>query len=115
MMSEPPHRMDPYTEELFKKIKEHNVTVDPEVWALLNHVLGNRVYTISLILGDFLATPRWILNAGSRVMKFLYAVSGKRGELSAIDEAMRRALDNAFQIKGFLNRLREISQQKPGF
>ncbi len=47
-------KTDPYTEELFQKIKEQNITIDPAVWSLLTHVLGNRTYAISLILGDFL-------------------------------------------------------------
>lgn len=106
---------DPYEEELFQKIKEEKITVDPVVWSLLNHVLGNRLYSINLILGDFLDTPRWILNVGSYIMIFLYKLCGYRGKLRTIQEVCNRALDNAERINNFLKHLREATQQKPEF
>ena len=32
---QPPVKTDAYTEELFKKIKDENIIVDPTVWSLL--------------------------------------------------------------------------------
>mgnify|MGYP001572560267 CR=1 FL=1 len=110
-----PVKTDAYTEELFKKIKDENIIVDPAVWSLLTHVLGNRTYAISLILGDFLSIPKWVLNAGSSVMKFLYRISGHKDKINNIDRILERALTNAYQIKDFLNRLREATEKKAGF
>jgi len=111
----PPVKTDPYTEELFKKIKDENIIIDPTVWSLLTHVLGNRTYAISLILGDFLSIPKWVLNAGSSVMKFLYRVSGHKDKINSIDEILQRALKNTYQIKHFLDRLRDTTERKSGF
>lgn len=106
---------DPYIEELFEKIKKENITVDPLVWSLLTHVLGNRVYALNLNLGDFLDTPKWILNAGSYLMIFLYKISGNRGRMYTIQEHLQKALSNAHMIRDFLKRLREATEKKPGF
>jgi hypothetical protein len=114
-MADVPIKKDPYTEELFQKIKDENITVDPVVWSLMTHVLGNRVYSITLILGDYLSTPKWILNTGSAIMKVLYKISGNKGKLYAIDESLQRALNNTYMIKDFLKRLREITEKKAGF
>lgn len=111
----PPIKTDSYAEELFKKIKDENIIVDPTVWSLLTHVLGNRTYAISLILGDFLSIPKWVLNAGSSVMKFLYRISGHKDKINNIDQILERALNNTYQIKDFLNRLREATERKAGF
>lgn len=111
----PPVKTDPYTEELFKKIKDENIIIDPTIWSLLTHVLGNRTYAISLILGDFLSIPKWVLNAGSSVMKFLYRISGHKDKINNIDQILERALNNTYQIKDFLNRLRADTERKTGF
>jgi len=111
----PQVRIDPYMEELFGKIKADNITIDPTVWSLLTHVLGNRTYAMSLILGDFLSLPKWVLNAGSCVMRFLYKMSGHKDKISNIDYVMEKALNNALQIKDFLGRLRQTTEKKAGF
>lgn len=108
-------RPDSYTEELFQKIKDEKITIHPTIWSLLTHVLGNRTYSITLALGDFLATPKWILNAGSYLMVFLYRISGGKGKMYTIQEELQRALNNAYLIKDFLKRLREVTEQKAGF
>lgn len=110
-----PIKPDPYIEELFQKIKEQNITIDPTVWSLLTHVLGNRAYAITLNLGDFLDTPKWILRIGSCLMIFLYKISGNRGKMYPIEEHLKRALNNAYMIKDFLRRLRETTEKKQGF
>lgn len=112
---QPQTQSDPYTEELFQQIKEENITVDPLVWSLLTHVLGNRVYALNLILGDFLDTPKWILNAGSNLMIFLYKISGHKDKMYTIQERLQRALNNARMVKYFLKRLREATEKKAGF
>lgn len=114
-MAEAPVKTDRYTEELFKKIKEGNITIDPAVWSLLTHVLGNRTYAISLILGDFLSTPKWILNAGSSMMKFLYRISGHKDKMNDISNVLERASSNTLQISDFLKRLRQATEKKAGF
>jgi hypothetical protein len=108
-------KFDPYVEELLEKIKNENITIHPTVWSLLTHVLGNRTYAIILNLGDFLDTPKWILNAGSYLMIFLYKISGNRGKMYTIKERLERTLNNAFMIKEFIKRLREATEKKPGF
>lgn len=108
-------KKDPYMEELFQKIKEKNITVDPTVWSLLTHVLGNRTYAISLNLEDFLSTPKWILRAGSYVMILLYKLSGNKGKMFTIEEQLQRALINVYMIKDFSKRLREATEKKAGF
>lgn len=108
-------KTDAYTEELFRKIKEQNITVDPIVWSMLTHVLGNKVYAIILNLGDFLDTPKWIIKAGSFVMIFLYKITGGRGKMHTIDVHLDKALNNAVMIKNFLKRLREATEKKAGF
>ena len=106
---------DSYTEELLKKIKDENIPIDPAVWALLTHLLGNKLYTIILVLGDFLSTPKWILNIGSYSMIFLYKISGNKGKMYTIRESMQKAINNTSLIKEFLERLREATRQKVGF
>lgn len=106
---------DPYIEELFQKIKDEKITVDPVVWSLLTHVLGNRVYSITLILGDYLSTPPWILKTGSALMQFLYKITGNKGKLYGIEESLQKAMKNASMIKHFLKRLRETTEKKAGF
>ena len=108
-------KLDAYTQELFNKIEQENIMVNPVVWQLLNHVLGNRLHAINAILGDFLDNPSWILKAGSGLMIFLYKLSGGRVKMYTIQEILERALDNAYQITAFLDRLRKITQQKQGF
>ena len=112
---QPSIKMDPYAEELFKKIKEENITLDPTVWSLLTHVLGNRTYAISLILGDLLDTPKWIIKTGSYVMMFLFKITGGRGGMYSVDVHLQKALNNTIMIKDFLSRLRETTQKKVGF
>lgn len=108
-------KMDAYTEELFAKIRAENIAVDPTVWALLTHFLGNKTYAIILIVGDFLSIPKWILRVGSSVMKFLYLISGHTDKINSVDYILERAQVNAHQLKDFLNRLREATQKKGGF
>ena len=79
-----------YAEELFKKIEDNKITVDPVVWELMGHVLGNRIYIISLIVSDLLDTPKWILNAGSRLMIFLYKISGNQGKMRTLSDIAER-------------------------
>lgn len=110
-----PIKQDPYTEELFQKIQDEKITINPAVWSLLTHVLGNRVYSITLILGDFLSAPKWILNVGSYLMIFLYKISGGKGKMYTVQSELQRALNNAYLIKDFLKRLREATEQKAGF
>lgn len=81
----------------------------------MGHVLGNRIYSISLIVSDLLDTPRWILNAGSRLMIFLYKISGNHGKMRTISEIMERAVRNADQAAEFMTRLRQATKQKKGF
>lgn len=109
------NKTDPYTEELFAKIKAENITVDPTVWSLITHVLGNRTYAISLIVGDFLSIPKWILRTGTWVMRFFYWISGHKDKINNIDYILERIRANAYQIKDFLTRLREATERKQGF
>lgn len=111
----PKFKTDPYTEELFQKIKEGNLTIEPVIWSMFTHVLGNRTYVISLILGDFLSIPKWILKTCSLMMKFLYRISGHKDKLNTIEEYLEKALSNTYQIKHFLNRLRDATERKSGF
>lgn len=111
----PPVKTDPYIEELFKKIKDENITVDPTVWSLFTHVMGNRTYVITLVVGDFLSIPKWILNSGSFVMKFLYWISGHKDKINTISYSLEKISSNTLQIKDFLNRLRQATEKKAGF
>lgn len=110
-----PVKVDRYSEELFAKIKAENITVAPAVWSLMTHILGNRAYAISLITGDYLSLPKWILKSGSRVMQFLYRVSGHKDNVGDLEYSLLRTKANALQIKEFLTRLREATDRKGGF
>jgi len=114
-MQDKPIKLDPYTQELLNKIEKEQITINPVVWQLLNHVLGNRVHAINAILGDLLDTPSWILKVGSGLMIFLYKISGNRARMHTIKEVLERALSNTNQIRTFLDHLREVTQQKRGF
>src|SRR3989338_324547 len=105
-MSETLSKPDAYTEELFQKIKDNKITVDPVVWDLMGHVLGNRIYSITLIVNDLLETPKWILNAGSRLMIFLYKITGNQGKMRALQDILERAAWNADKARDFMKRLR---------
>lgn len=108
-------KFDKYTEELLEKIKNENIPIHPTVWSLLTHVLGNRAYAISLNLEDLLATPKWILKAGSYLMIFFYKISGNRGKMYTLEEYLHRALNNIYMIKDFLERLRKATGRGPGY
>lgn len=108
-------KAEAYAEELFKKIEDNNITVDPVVWDLMGHVLGNRIYSITLILSDLLDTPKWILNAGSRLMIFLYKISGNQGEMNSLSDIAGRISKNADQATEFMSRLRQTTKQRKGF
>ena len=108
-------KAEAYAEELFKKIEDNNITVDPVVWELMGHVLGNRIYIISLIITDLLDTPKWILNAGSRLMIFLYKMSGNQGKMRTLSELAERAAKNADQATEFMSRLRKATKREKGF
>jgi hypothetical protein len=114
-MDDAPPKTDPYIEELFQKIKDDKIGIDPAVWALLTHVLGNRVYSITLIVGDYLDTPRWILKAGTLLMRFLYKISGNKGKLYDLETILKKALLNTYMIRDFLRRLRDSTERKEGF
>jgi hypothetical protein len=112
---QPPEKMDAFAEELFQKVKDQNISVDPVVWTLLTHVLGNRIYCVNLILGDLMDTPKWILKTGSFVMSVLYKITGGKGPLFSVDVHLERAMKNTDMIKDFLSRLRAATYKKPGF
>lgn len=114
-MSETLPKADAYTEELFQKIKDNKIAVDPVVWDLMGHVLGNRIYSITLIVNDLLDTPKWILAAGSRLMIFLYKISGNQGKMRTVGDILERAARNADQARDFMKRLREATKHKAGF
>ncbi|MDP2941056.1 MAG: hypothetical protein Q8N85_02215 [Candidatus Omnitrophota bacterium] len=111
----PPVKADFYTEELLEKIKQEHITIDPTVWSLLTHVLGNRTYAVTLNLEDFLQMPKWILNAGSYLIIFLCKISGQRGKAYTIQERLQRAVNNCYQIKDFILRLRAVTKKEIGF
>jgi hypothetical protein len=112
---QPSEKMDDFAEELFQKVKEQNITVDPVVWTLLTHVLGNRIYCVNLILGDLMDTPKWILKTGSFIMSALYKITGGRGPMINVNGHLERAMVNTDMIKNFLSRLRAATYKKPGF
>jgi len=114
-MAETLTKQEAYVEGLFKKIEDDKITVDPVVWELMGHVLGNRIYSISLIVTDLLDTPKWILNAGSRLMIFLYKISGNQGEMGALSHIAERTSKNAEQAAEFINRLRKVTKREKGF
>ena len=114
-MSETLSKPDAYTEELFQKIKDNKITVDPVIWDLMGHVLGNRIYSITLIVNDLLDTPRWILSAGSWLMIFLYKITGNPGKMRAIQDILERTSKNADKARDFMKRLREATKHKTGF
>jgi len=41
----------PNEEEIYAKIKKENITIHPLIWELINHHIGNDLYTINLIIG----------------------------------------------------------------
>ena len=114
-MTETTSKAEAYAEELFKKIEDNKITVDPVVWELMGHVLGNRIYIISLIISDLLDTPKWILNSGSRLMIFLYKISGNQGKMGALSDIAQRASKNAEQAAEFMSRLRKATKREKGF
>ncbi|MBI5144791.1 MAG: hypothetical protein HZA27_01235 [Candidatus Omnitrophica bacterium] len=107
--------LDSGTERLLKKIQDENIKIDPTVWDLLTHVIGNRTYAINLTLGDFMDTPKWIMNTVSYLMMFLYKISGGRGSLHPVPYYIQRTLKNTAMLKEFLNRLREVTKEKREF
>lgn len=114
-MTETTSKAEAYAEELFKKIEDNNITVDPVVWEVMGHVLGNRIYIISLIIADLLDTPKWILNAGSWLMNLLYKISGNQGKMRTLSELAERAAKNVDQATEFMSRLRQTAKQRKGF
>lgn len=114
-MDKTPSVFDSGTEEYLKKIKDEKITIDPTVWSLLTHVIGNRAYAITLNLEDLLSIPKWILRVGSYLMIFLYKISGNKGKMYTLEEHLKRALKNVYMLKDFLERLREATGRGPGY
>lgn len=108
-------KFDKYAEELLERIKNENITIHPTVWELTNHVLGNRIYALELILGNVLSNPKWIFKVASFVMAFLYKISGGSGKISPISHYLDRIQINVQQMEFFIKRLREATKGKPGF
>ncbi len=113
--SEQPITFDVTTERLLEQIKKENIAIHPTVWELLGHILSNKIYAINLTMGDFGDTPAWIVNAASWLIRFLYKLSGGRGEIRPISYYIQRTLSNTQQMKVFLDRLREATDRKEGF
>jgi hypothetical protein len=39
-------------QEIYERIKKENLTIDPLIWDLIRHHIGNDLYAINLILGS---------------------------------------------------------------
>jgi len=114
--NQPPQiKTDPYVEGLFQKMKENNATIEPVTWELLTHILGNRVYIITLASGGFLANPKWVVKGVSFIHTVLERISGNKEKVYTVEARMQSISDNAKMITDFLKRLREVTQKKAGF
>jgi hypothetical protein len=40
--------------EIYEKIKKENIKIDPSIWELIDHYIGNDVYAMQLIVGSYI-------------------------------------------------------------
>jgi len=80
----------PNEQEIYKKIKEENLTIHPLIWQLIEHHVNNDIHTINLIIG---AT----------------VLDGK--PLS--EENAKKVLNHSKAIKDFLDKLWKLTNPRP--
>lgn len=77
----------PNEQEIYEKIKKEHIIIHPLIWQLIDHHIGNDLYTINLIIG-------------STVLD---------GE-SLSEENARRILSRSKEIQGFLEKLSGVAR-----
>lgn len=77
--------------ELYEKIEKEKLTIPAAIWKLIDHHLGNDVYTISLIAG--------------------LHVTGEDKEPIPAEEG-QKILNHCQDIRQFLNKLRDVAKPK---
>ena len=47
---------NPFSNEaaIYEKIKSENIKIDPSIWELIEHYIGNDVYAMQLIVGSYI-------------------------------------------------------------
>lgn len=75
--------------EVFKQIKQKKMTIDPVVWEVITHYIGNDVHAIQFIAGN-------------------YVVGDEPEDIPAEDG--QKILDRCDEIRKFLIKLREATK-----
>ena len=73
--------------ELYEKIAKEKLTVPPPIWELINHHVGNDLYVISLIAGNYVIGDEKEpipVEAGEKIIKHVEAIKRFLNNLGAL-------------------------------
>lgn len=77
--------------ELYAEIEKNKLSIPPAIWQLIEHHLGNDVYTISLIIGS-------------------HAAGDEKKPIPADDG--EKVIKHCLEIRAFLKKLKEAIEHK---
>jgi hypothetical protein len=65
----------PYEDKIYSRIKQEKLTVDPDIWDLIEHHVYNDLNYTNVFVGEYQFVPKWILKAGHWVIMTLCKLS----------------------------------------
>jgi hypothetical protein len=95
----------PNEQELYDEIKRSGISIDPRLWQILSHHIGNDVQVIHLSVKCLSEMPPWIMQ-GCKLMLCLHRKFKKGFETNDIDTVCAATLERANNITGLLDKLR---------
>ncbi len=99
----------PNEEEVYRRIEEENINIPSFVWELLDHHIRNDLNVISLGWGNFLINPPWLLRLLNSFFRFIYRLSGQRGEADNLIELAQTTVNRVMSVDRFLKKVREAT------
>ncbi len=103
----------PDEDAILARIEKEKATITPFIWELMDHHIKNDLFAMALALNKLRYTPKWILQAASCVIAFLFKITRRPGtppqDLTRICEV---SLERVKSIDCFLKRLKELTLQK---
>lgn len=101
----------PNEDLIYKKIEEEKIKVDPLVWMLLDHHIRNDLNVISVIWSNFMLNPGWLLKFINAMIKFVYKISGQKGEPDDLIKYIDITLERVKNIDNLLSKLKKATKK----
>ncbi|MFH1768034.1 MAG: hypothetical protein ABH858_02595 [Candidatus Omnitrophota bacterium] len=99
-------------EQIYQRIRMEGRTVPKDVWDLINHHVRNDLMVVSMAIGTLASLPKWILNAASFLIRFLYKTSRMPGEPpDDILTICNSVLNRVKIVDTFLRKLKAITEE----